>query len=81
MARTPDPHSASSQFFINVADNAFLNHSAKTPDGWGYAVFGRVTSGYDVVTKIARAKTGNQGTHANVPIEAVYITSITRDEA
>ncbi len=73
MARTMDPHSASAQFFINVADNDFLNHSAKTPEGWGYAVFGKVTDGMDVVEKIQKVATGNQGMHQDVPREAVVI--------
>ena len=61
MARTPDPHSASAQFFINVKDNDFLNFSAPTANGWGYAVFGKVTDGFDVVDAIAKVKTGNRG--------------------
>jgi len=73
MARTMDPRSASSQFFINVADNAFLNHTAKTPQGWGYAVFGKVVSGQDVVDKIAKVATGSKGFHGDVPAEAVVI--------
>lgn len=73
MARTPDPHSASSQFFINVADNDFLNFAAKTPDGWGYAVFGKVTEGQDVVDKIAAVPTGRKGFHEDVPKEPVLI--------
>ncbi len=73
MARTMDPHSASAQFFINVSDNDFLNHSAKTPEGWGYAVFGKVTDGMDVVEKIQKVATGNHGMHQDVPREAVVI--------
>lgn len=73
MARTSDPHSASSQFFINVADNSFLNHTAPTGQGWGYAVFGKVVKGQDVVDKIAQVKTGNRGFHADVPVEPVMI--------
>ncbi len=73
MARTSDPHSASSQFFINVADNSFLNHTAPTGQGWGYAVFGKVVKGQDVVDKIAQVKTGNRGFHADVPVEPVVI--------
>jgi len=73
MARTSDPHSASAQFFINVSDNAFLNHSAPTPQGWGYCVFGRVVEGQDVVDKITAVKTGNRGPHADVPVEDVMI--------
>ena len=73
MARTPDPHSASSQFFINVADNEFLNFAAKTPQGWGYAVFGKVVEGTDVVDRIAAVPTGRQGYHEDVPKEPVFI--------
>ena len=73
MARTSDPHSASAQFFINVADNAFLDHKSKTPDGWGYCVFGRVVEGADVVDKITRVKTGKRGFHSDVPVEDVLI--------
>jgi peptidyl-prolyl cis-trans isomerase B (cyclophilin B) len=73
MARTQDPHSASSQFFINVSDNAFLNHTGKTPDGWGYCVFGRVTEGMDVVDKIKGTKTGKRSFHGDVPLEDVII--------
>ena len=73
MARTPNPHSASSQFFINVKDNNFLNFSAPTTDGWGYAVFGKVVDGFDVVDAIAKVKTGNRGMHGDVPLEAVII--------
>jgi peptidyl-prolyl cis-trans isomerase B (cyclophilin B) len=77
MARTSDPNSASSQFFINVADNGFLNHTAKTPQGWGYAVFGRVVEGLDVVDQIVSVPTGNQGPHSDVPREPVTITKAT----
>lgn len=73
MARTSDPHSASAQFFINVSDNDFLNHSAPTPQGWGYCVFGRVVEGQDVVDKITAVKTGTRGPHADVPAEDVVI--------
>lgn len=73
MARTNDPHSASSQFFINVADNGFLNHTAPSAQGWGYAVFGKVVSGTDVVDKIAAVKTGQKGYHGDVPKEDVVI--------
>lgn len=73
MARTNDPHSATAQFFINVADNDFLNFSSPTERGWGYAVFGKVTSGTDVVDKIKKVKTGNNGFHQNVPVEPVTI--------
>ena len=73
MARTGDPHSASAQFFINVADNAFLNHTAPTQQGWGYCVFGRVTEGMDVVEKIKGVRTGSKGMHKDVPVEDVVI--------
>ena len=73
MARTNDPHSATAQFFINVADNDFLNHTAPTPNGWGYAVFGKVVSGTEVVDKIKGVKTGNSGFHQNVPTQDVII--------
>jgi len=74
MARTPDPHSASAQFFINVADNDFLNFTSPTPNGWGYAVFGKVTEGFEVVDAIAGVKTGFRGPHGDVPVEPVMIT-------
>ena len=73
MARTSDPHSATAQFFINVNDNDFLNHTAPTPQGWGYAVFRKVTNGMDVVDKIKKVKTGNDGYHQDVPTEDVVI--------
>lgn len=73
MARTNDPHSASSQFFINHKDNDFLNFSAKTPMGWGYCVFGKVTEGMDIVDAIAEVATGNAGFHQDVPVEPVII--------
>lgn len=73
MARTNDPHSASAQFFINCADNAFLNHSAPTPQGWGYCVFGKVVDGREVVDKIERAPTGKRGFHSDVPVDDVII--------
>ena len=73
MARTNAPHSATAQFFINVANNGFLNHTAPTAQGWGYAVFGKVTSGTDVVDKIERVKTGRKGFHDDVPLEDVVI--------
>lgn len=78
MARTPDPHSASCQFFINVADNDFLNYKTSTPDGYGYCVFAKVTEGMDVVDKIKSVATGNRGPHGDVPIENVTILEITR---
>ena len=74
MARTPDPHSASAQFFINVKDNDFLNFSAPTPSGWGYAVFGKVIDGSDVVDAIAKVNTGNFGPFGDVPLEPGIIT-------
>ena len=73
MARTNDPHSASAQFFINVADNGFLNFKSPTPNGWGYAVFGKVVEGTEVVDKIAKVKTGRAGFHDDVPKEDVVI--------
>ncbi|UFR06305.1 peptidyl-prolyl cis-trans isomerase [Streptomyces sp. Go40/10] len=77
MARTNDPHSATAQFFINVSDNAFLNYSAKTPTGWGYAVFGKVVEGKDVVDSIKAVKTGSRMGHQDVPTETVVIESAT----
>jgi cyclophilin family peptidyl-prolyl cis-trans isomerase len=76
MARTPDVHSATAQFFINHADNAALNHRAKTPDAWGYCVFGKVTEGMDVVDEIASVKTTTKGPYQNVPAEPVVIKSV-----
>ncbi len=76
MARTQDPHSASAQFFINVKDNDFLNHKSKDMQGWGYCVFGEVSAGMDVVNKIKGVKTGNQGGHQDVPVEAVVIERV-----
>ena len=73
MARTQAPHSASAQFFINVADNAFLNHTAPSMQGWGYAVFGRVVAGTDVVDRIESVKTGRRGFHDDVPKDEVLI--------
>lgn len=73
MARTSDPHSATSQFFINVADNEFLNHTAPTPQGWGYCVFGKVTEGFDVVDKIKAVRTIRYGMHQDVPEQEVVI--------
>jgi len=77
MARTSDPNSATAQFFINSVDNKFLNHSGKTTQGWGYAVFGKVVEGMDVVDKISAVKTGNKGGHQNVPLEPVTLTKAT----
>jgi len=73
MARTNDPHSATAQFFINIADNGFLNHTAPSAQGWGYAVFGKVVAGTDVVDKIAAVKTGQKGFHGDVPKDDVVI--------
>nr|WP_315204924.1 peptidylprolyl isomerase [uncultured Albidiferax sp.] len=73
MARTNDPHSATAQFFINVANNGFLNHTAISSSGWGYAVFGKVVSGTEVVDGIKAVKTGNKGGHGDVPVEDVII--------
>ena len=73
MARTPDPHSATAQFFINVANNSFLNFTAATPQGFGYCVFGKVVEGQDVVDKIRKVKTGNRAGHQDVPVEDVII--------
>jgi len=73
MARTNDPHSASAQFFINLKDNDFLNHTAPTPQGWGYCVFGKVVEGQDVVDRIKAVKTGRSGMHQDVPQQDVII--------
>lgn len=73
MARTSDPHSASAQFFINVANNDFLNHSAPTPQGWGYAVFGKVVVGTEIVDKLKSVRTGQKGFHGDVPVEDIVI--------
>ena len=81
MARTSDPHSATAQFFINVNDNTFLNHTSPTPQGWGYAVFGKVIDGMDVVREIEGVQTGNRGGHGDVPVEDVVIEQVrVRDE-
>jgi peptidyl-prolyl cis-trans isomerase B (cyclophilin B) len=77
MARTPHPHSASAQFFINVADNAFLNHTAPTQQGWGYAVFGKVVEGMEIVDKISAVPTGDKGMHQNVPQTPITINAAT----
>lgn len=77
MARTSDPNSATAQFFINVKDNDFLNFSSRSPQGWGYAVFGKVTGGQDVVDAIKSVKTGNSGFHQDVPVEPVIILKAT----
>ena len=76
MARTNDPHSASSQFFINVADNNFLNHTGKNVQGWGYAVFAKVIEGMEIVNKIKAVPTGNSGPHSDVPTETVFINGV-----
>ncbi len=76
MARTMDPHSATSQFFINHKDNAFLNHTGETSQGWGYAVFGIVTEGMDVVDQIAEVATGSSGAYQDVPEEVITIESV-----
>ena len=76
MARTQDPHSATAQFFINIADNKFLNHSSPTIDGWGYCVFGRVVNGMDVVDKIRGVATTSKGYHQDVPVDDVVIEKV-----
>lgn len=73
MARTPNPHSASSQFFINISDNSFLNYTAPTAQGFGYCVFGKVVDGKDVVDRIKKVKTGSKAGHQDVPVEDVII--------
>ncbi len=80
MARTMDPHSATSQFFINHKDNGFLNHTGETSQGWGYAVFGMVTEGMDVVDQIAEVATGSSGAYQDVPEEVITIESVTISE-
>ena len=80
MARTSDPNSATSQFFINAKDNDFLNHTAPTPQGWGYAVFGKVTDGMDVVESIENVATANKGGHQDVPGTDVVIEKVTVQE-
>lgn len=77
MARTQDPHSATAQFFINVSENDFLNHTGENMQGWGYAVFGKVTEGEDVLDKIRGVQTGNQAGHQDVPLEPIIIESVT----
>ncbi len=76
MARTSDPHSASSQFFINVADNDFLNFKSKSVDGWGYCVFGKVVNGTDVIDKIKLAATTQRAGHSDVPVENIVIDKV-----
>ena len=78
MARTSAPHSASSQFFINVGNNEFLNHTAATSSGWGYCVFGKVTAGMDVIDKIRKVATGSRQGHQDVPVENVVIETASR---
>jgi cyclophilin family peptidyl-prolyl cis-trans isomerase len=78
MARTSDPHSASAQFFINVSDNSFLNHTSQDVNGWGYAVFGKVTQGMHVVNRIKMLKTGQIGSYSDVPMDPVIIKTIRR---
>ena len=80
MARTSDPHSATAQFFINVSDNAFLDFKSPTPQGWGYAVFGKVTDGMDVVRAIEKVQTGNKAGHQDVPVTEVIIKKISIEE-
>ena len=77
MARTQDPHSATAQFFINVQDNDFLNHTGENMQGWGYAVFGKVTDGEDVLEKIRCVQTGSHAGHQDVPVEPIIIESVT----
>ena len=74
MARTPSPHSATAQFFINVSNNSFLNHTAPTPQGFGYAVFGKVVEGKDVVDAMKKVRTGSRAGHQDVPMEDIVIT-------
>lgn len=76
MARTNDPNSATAQFFINVKDNAFLDHTSPTPQGWGYCVFGKVTEGMEVVDEIKKVATGSSGMHQDVPVEDVIIEKV-----
>ena len=76
MARTSDPHSATAQFFINVADNTFLDHKGPSPQGWGYCVFGKVVAGEDVVDRIKGVATANSGSHQNVPTEDIVIQRV-----
>ena len=80
MARTPDPDSATAQFFINAKDNGFLDFTAPNPQGWGYCVFGKVTEGLDVVQTIEKVATGNSGGHQDVPVEDVVIEKVTVED-
>ena len=75
MARTSDPHSATSQFFINVSNNTFLNHKNKTSQGWGYAVFGKLSAGMEVVNKIKQCRTSSKSGHQDVPVDEIIITA------
>ncbi|MDX2504863.1 MAG: peptidylprolyl isomerase [Gammaproteobacteria bacterium] len=77
MARTRDPHSATAQFFINLKNNDFLNHTRKSMNGWGYTVFGKVTKGMDVVDKIAKVKTTKTAGQQNIPVDPIYIEDVT----
>ena len=79
MARTMEPHSATAQFFLNVKENDFLNHSGKNMQGWGYCVFGRITKGEDVLEKIRAVPTTSRGGHQDVPVDTVIIESVTVD--
>jgi len=81
MARTSDPHSATAQFFINLTDNAFLNFAGESAQTYGYCVFGEVTEGMDVVDAIAKVKTGNRAGHADVPVDNIFIESVTEIDA
>jgi peptidyl-prolyl cis-trans isomerase B (cyclophilin B) len=81
MARTSDPHSATAQFFINTVDNDFLDHTSPSPQGWGYAVFGRVVEGTEVIDAIEQVRTGRSGFHNDVPLENVLITRATAEAA
>ncbi|GGZ87773.1 peptidyl-prolyl cis-trans isomerase [Ignatzschineria indica] len=76
MARTMDPHSATSQFFINLVDNSFLDHKSQTPQGWGYAVFGEVVEGMDVIDKMAKVETTSRRGHGDVPVEDIIIENV-----
>ena len=76
MARTMDPHSATSQFFVNLVDNAFLDHKSQTPQGWGYAVFGQVTEGMDIIDAMAKVETTSRRGHGDVPVEDIIIDSV-----
>jgi peptidyl-prolyl cis-trans isomerase B (cyclophilin B) len=80
MARTQDPHSATAQFFINVQDNDFLNHTGENMQGWGYTVFGKITQGEEVLDKIRSVQTGSQGGHQDVPTDPIIIESISVTE-